>query len=59
MRLLDSHCHPIAAVRAGTLGPWLEQVKAAGLPEKWKDWGTGFINTSRWLEICFNSLAKK
>jgi hypothetical protein len=40
-------------------GKTLEQVKAAGLPEKWKDWGTGFINTSRWLEICFNSLAKK
>lgn len=31
MRLLDSHCHPITAVRAGTLAPWLEQVKAAGV----------------------------
>ncbi|MBI2924860.1 MAG: MBL fold metallo-hydrolase [Verrucomicrobia bacterium] len=40
-------------------GKTLEQVKAAGLPEKWKDWGTGFINTSRWLEIVFNNLDKK
>lgn len=40
-------------------GKPLEEVKAAGLPEKWKDWGTGFINTGRWLEICFNSLSKK
>ncbi len=31
MRLLDSHCHPITAVRAGTLAPWLQQVKAAGV----------------------------
>jgi len=40
-------------------GKTLEQVKADGLPAKWKDWGTGFINTGRWLEICFNSLSKK
>ncbi len=40
-------------------GQTLEQVKAAGLPEKWKAWGTGFINTGRWLEICYNSLGKK
>jgi hypothetical protein len=39
-------------------GKTLEQVKAAGLPEEWKDWGTGFINTSRWLEISYNSLKK-
>lgn len=31
MRLLDSHCHPIAAIKAGTVGPWLEHVKAAGV----------------------------
>lgn len=39
-------------------GKTLDQVKAAGLPEKWKEWGTGFINTSRWLEISYNSLKK-
>lgn len=37
-------------------GKSLEQVKATGLPEKWKEWGTGFINTQRWLEITYNSL---
>lgn len=31
MRLLDSHCHPIAVIKAGAVGPWLEQVKAAGV----------------------------
>ncbi|MBL9135864.1 MAG: MBL fold metallo-hydrolase [Verrucomicrobiales bacterium] len=40
-------------------GKTLDQVKEAGLPEKWKDWGTGFINTSRWLEITYNSLKAK
>ncbi|MBK7998774.1 MAG: MBL fold metallo-hydrolase [Verrucomicrobia bacterium] len=40
-------------------GKSLADVKAAGVPEKYKDWGTGFINTSRWLEISYNSLAKK
>ncbi len=45
--------------KAKAEGKTLEEVKAAGLPEKWKDWGTGFINTSRWLEIAYNSLAKK
>ena len=40
-------------------GKTLEQVKAAGLPEKYKEWGTGFINTSRWLEIVYNNLGKK
>lgn len=45
-----------AAIREGRT---LDQVKAAGLPEKWKEWGTGFINTSRWLEISYNSLSGK
>lgn len=40
-------------------GKTVEQVKAAGLPEKWKEWGAGFINTSRWLDITYNSFAKK
>ncbi|MBI3415143.1 MAG: MBL fold metallo-hydrolase [Verrucomicrobia bacterium] len=45
--------------KAIAAGKTFDQVKADGLPEKWKDWGTGFINTGRWLEICFNSLSKK
>ena len=40
-------------------GKSLADVKAAGLPEKYKNWGSGFINTSRWLEISYNSLSKK
>lgn len=40
-------------------GKTLEQIKAAGVPEKYKDWGSGFINNSRWLEITYNGLTKK
>jgi glyoxylase-like metal-dependent hydrolase (beta-lactamase superfamily II) len=40
-------------------GKSLADVKAAGVPEKYKDWGGGFINASRWLEISYNSLSKK
>ncbi len=40
-------------------GKTLEQVKAAGVPEKYKDWGGGFINTSRYLEILYNGLSVK
>lgn len=40
-------------------GKSVADVKAAGLPEKYKDWGSGFINASRWLEISYNSLSKK
>lgn len=45
--------------RAIAAGKTLQQVKADGLPEKWKEWGTGFINTDRWLEITYNSLSQK
>jgi len=39
-------------------GKTLEQIKAEGLPEKWKDWGSGFISTERWLETIYKSLAR-
>jgi len=39
-------------------GKTLEQIKAEGLPEKWKDWGSGFINTERWLETIHQSLSR-
>lgn len=39
-------------------GKTLEQIKAEGLPEKWKDWGSGFINTERWLETIHKSLSR-
>jgi glyoxylase-like metal-dependent hydrolase (beta-lactamase superfamily II) len=37
-------------------GKTLEQIKAQGLPPEWKDWGTGFINTERWIELIYRSL---
>ena len=37
-------------------GRTLEQAKAEGLPDKWKDWGSGFINTQQWIEIVYRSL---
>jgi cyclase len=37
-------------------GKTLEQIKAAGLPETWKDWGTGFIKTDQWIELIYRSL---
>jgi cyclase len=40
-------------------GKTLEQVKAEGLPEEWKSWGTGFIKTDVWLELVYNSLPTK
>lgn len=39
-------------------GKSLEEIKAAGLPKKWRSWGAGFISTSRWIEIVHQSLAK-
>ena len=40
-------------------GETLAQVKVAGVPAAWKDYGAGFINTSRYLEIVFNSLTEE
>ena len=39
-------------------GKTLEQIKAEGLPEKWKTWGTGYINTDRWIETVHRSLSR-
>ena len=37
-------------VRKGmAAGKTLEQLKADGLPEQWKEWGSGFINTETWI----------
>jgi cyclase len=40
-------------------GKTLEQMKAEGLPEEWKSWGTGYIKTDRWIELIYNSLSAK
>ena len=39
-------------------GRTLEQVKAEGLPDKWKEWGSGFVNTEKWIETVYRSLQK-
>ncbi len=39
-----------------TAGKTLEQIKAGGLPETWKSWGTGFIKTDQWIELIYRSL---
>ena len=40
-------------------GKTLEQIKAEGLPEEWKSWGTGFIKTDIWIEIIHRSYSAK
>ena len=39
-------------------GKTLEQIKADGLPDPWKSWGSGFISTDKWLESIVKSLSK-
>ena len=38
-------------------GATLEEIQAEGLPAEWDDWGTGFINTERWIALVYESLA--
>ena len=40
-------------VRAGRT---LEEAKAEGLPDSWKQWGEGFVKTGDWIEIVYKSL---
>jgi cyclase len=40
-------------------GKTLDQIKAEGLPDEWKSWGSGFIKTDRWLTLVYNSLSAK
>lgn len=48
-----------AAVQKGIQdGKTLEQVQEAGLPEEWKDWGSGFITTKLWLSIVYECFTK-
>ncbi|MDP9120576.1 MAG: MBL fold metallo-hydrolase [Acidobacteriota bacterium] len=39
-------------------GKSLEAIQAEGVPEKYKDWGKGFIDTKTWLLTVHDSLAK-
>jgi glyoxylase-like metal-dependent hydrolase (beta-lactamase superfamily II) len=40
-------------------GKTLDQIKAEGLPDEWKSWGSGFIKTDVWLTLVYNSLSAK
>ena len=40
-------------------GKTLDQIKAEGLPEEYKSWDGGFINTARWLETLHASLSPR
>lgn len=40
-------------------GKSLDEIKKAGLPEKYAAWGSGFIKTEPWLETVYKSLSKK
>ncbi|HEV7474379.1 MAG TPA: MBL fold metallo-hydrolase [Pyrinomonadaceae bacterium] len=40
-------------------GKTLDQIKAEGLPEEWKSWGSGFIKTELWLTLVYTSLSAK
>ncbi|WNG61586.1 MBL fold metallo-hydrolase [Archangium gephyra] len=38
-------------------GKTLEQVKAEGMPEKYKSWGDGFLKPEQWLTVAYQSLS--
>ena len=40
-------------------GKTLDQIKAEGLPEEWKAWGSGFIKTDAWIQTIYRSSSKK
>ena len=40
-------------------GKSLDEVKRAGLPEKFAAWGSGFIKTDLWIETVYNSHSNK
>jgi len=40
-------------------GKTFDQIKAEGLPEEWKSWGSGFIKTELWITLVYNSLSAK
>ena len=39
-------------------GKSLEEIQAEGLPEKFAEWGGGFISTKRWIQIVYRSYSK-
>lgn len=45
--------------KAIAAGKTLDQIKADGLPEKWKGWSVPTITTQRWLEMLYRGLKPK
>lgn len=45
--------------KAIAAGKTREQIKAEGLPGKWKSWAVPTLTTDRWLEILHNGLTRK
>lgn len=45
--------------KAMKAGNSLDEIKAAGFPEKYKEAGSGFINPNAWIETIFNSYSPK
>ncbi|MGA3285193.1 MAG: MBL fold metallo-hydrolase, partial [Verrucomicrobiota bacterium] len=39
-------------------GKTLDQLKADGLPDKWKGMGGGSTSTTRWIETIYNDATK-
>jgi hypothetical protein len=40
-------------------GKTLDEIKKAGLPDKFKEWGSGFIKTDAWIETVYKSYTRK
>jgi glyoxylase-like metal-dependent hydrolase (beta-lactamase superfamily II) len=40
-------------------GKTLDDIKKAGMPEKYKSWGAGFVNTDRWITTIHTGLSSK
>ncbi|HTG35127.1 MAG TPA: MBL fold metallo-hydrolase [Thermoanaerobaculia bacterium] len=40
-------------------GKTLTQIQTMGLPDQWKPWGGGFIDTKAWIETVYTSLLSK
>ena len=40
-------------------GKSLAEIKASGLPEKWKSWAVPTMTTERWIEILYRSLSAR
>lgn len=54
--LIETSTHVQAEMKKGRSA---DEIKKAGLPDKYKEWGTGFIKTEMWIDIVHRSYSKK